>query len=118
MIQKVYKGSDLIIDLALKDRSGNTYRVTDVMGFVIKFYTTDPMVNVECSKLPNEQYFNIIKNESTDSAVLNSSDLNKLNDGLLHYEYHIRVMDSSFDDNIYDEIVTGETNLFLKSKPC
>lgn len=118
MVQKIYKGSDLIIDLTLKDRSGNTYRVTDVMEFVIKFYTTDPTVNIECSKLPNEQYDNIIKKETTDSAVLNSSCLDRLDDGLLHYEYHIKVMDSSFDDNIYDEIVTGETNLFLKSKPC
>lgn len=115
--QRVYRGSDLIIDLTLKDKNGNWYRVADIYGFDIKFYTTDKAVFIECSK-EDETYSGIVSSTDTDEAVINSSDLDKLSDGLIHYIYHIKIANTSFNDGYYDEYVTGETPFYLKTETC
>ena len=82
MIQKIYKGSDIMVALSLKDAEGT----------------------------------GIIAEEDTDYIALNALDLEKLEDGVLSYVYHIRVTNSNFKDGFYDEVIKGQTNLYLKSK--
>ena len=41
MTKKVYKGTDLQIQLILKDAEGNPYRINKANEFIIKFFTTD-----------------------------------------------------------------------------
>lgn len=115
MTKKVYKGTDLQIQLILKDAEGNPYRINKTNEFIIKFFTTDPEVYVEASYSAGE-YTGIIEGEEYDYVVINSTDLDKLEDGLLNYVYNIRFANIDFEDGFYDEVVKGETNLFLKSK--
>lgn len=113
MTQKINKGSDLMLYLILKDAVGKQYRVADVMEFSIKFYTYDTEIFVECSKTSDGTYTNIGNNGILDFVVLNSKELNKLENGILHYEYHLKVKNQCFDDEIYDEVIRGETNFYL-----
>lgn len=112
---RVYKGTDLKIALILKDAEGNPYRINKANEFIIKFFTTDPEVYVEASYYAGE-YTGIIEGEEYDYVIINSTDLDKLEDGLLNYVYNIRFANIDFEDGFYDEVVKGETNLFLKSK--
>ena len=106
MIQKIYKGSDIMVALSLKDAEGTPY---------IRFFTTDPDTYIEGSYSAGK-YTGIIAEEDTDYIALNALDLEKLEDGVLSYVYHIRVTNSNFKDGFYDEVIKGQTNLYLKSK--
>lgn len=115
MIQKVYKGSDIMITLSLKDIEGKPYRIGTTNEFIIRFYTTDPEIYVEASYSTGE-YTGIIAEEDADYIALNALDLEKLEDGVLSYMCHIRIANTNFKDDFYDEVIKGQTNLFLKSK--
>lgn len=115
MIQKVYKGSDLMIELSLKDAEGTPYRIGTTSEFTIRFFTTDPDTYIEGSYSTGE-YTGIIAEEDTDYIALNALDLENLEDGVLSYVYHIKIANSSFKDGFYDEVVKKQTNLYLKSK--
>lgn len=41
MIQKIYKGSDIMVALSLKDAEGVPYRIGTTNEFTIRFFTTD-----------------------------------------------------------------------------
>lgn len=114
MIQKIYKGSDVLIELALKDMEGTAYRLDSVTRFNIKFFTTNPETYIEAS-YENGEYNGIQNEEDADYVVLNATDLDKLEDGIIHYTYSVRIVNGSFDDGFYDEVVTDESNLYLKS---
>lgn len=115
MIQKVYKGSDLLISLILKDAEGTPYRIGTTNEFTIRFFTTDPDTYIGGSYSAGE-YTGIIAEEDADYITLNAIDLEKLEDGILNYVYHIRVANSNFKDGFYDEVIKGQTNLYLKYK--
>lgn len=110
MIQKIYKGSDIMVALSLKDAEGTPYRISTTNEF-----TTDPDTYIEGSYSAGK-YTGIIAEEDTDYIALNALDLEKLEDGVLSYVYHIRVTNSNFKDGFYDEVIKGQTNLYLKSK--
>lgn len=113
-IQKIFKGSDLLFDVKLTDANGIYYRIKDTVGFSIKFYTSDTTDFIEC-KYEDGVYSGIIEGETIDSMFINSTDLENLKEGLINYIYILRVSNPVFEDGIYDETVTGQTNLFLKS---
>ena len=46
MIQKIYKGSDIMVALSLKDAEGTPYRISTTNEFTIRFFTTDPDTNI------------------------------------------------------------------------
>jgi len=113
-IQKIFKGSDLLFDVRLVDATGTPYRIKDTAGFSIKFYTSDPADYIEC-KYENGVYSGIIEGETIDSMFVNSTDLERLKEGLINYIYMLKVLNPVFSDGTYDETVTGQTNLYLKS---
>lgn len=115
MIQKIYKGSDIMIALSLKDAEGTPYRIDTTNEFTIKFFTTDPDTYIE-GTYSSGKYTGIIAEEDADYIALNALDLEKLEDGVLSYVYNIRIVNTSFKDGFYDEVVKGQTNLYLKSK--
>lgn len=111
MTQRVYKGSDLKLNIKLIDKNGIPYRVSEVSNFSIKFYTSDISSAIECTY--GAETSGILQGVSVDSAILNSVDLDNLQRGLLRYTYHIQVENSSFQDGLYDEIVEGTTSIYL-----
>lgn len=115
MIQKVYKGSDLLIELLLKDVEGTPYRVSTTNEFSIKFFTTNPDIFIE-GHYSNNEYKGIITDENADYVPLNAVDLEKLEDGVLNYIYTIKTVNADFEDGFYNEVLKSQTNLYLKSK--
>ena len=113
MTEKVYKGSDLFIQIELTDANGQPYRVGDLNEFKIKFYTLNPDQFVEAS-FEGNLYDNIIAEDDADYVVLDSDNLFRLEDGIINYTYSIRAANADFKDGFYDEVVKGQTNLFLK----
>ena len=55
MIQKIYKGSDIMVALSLKDAEGTPYRISTTNEFTIRFFTTDPDTYIEGSILESEE---------------------------------------------------------------
>lgn len=117
MVQKIYKGSDILIDLILKDVNDTPFRISATNEFNIKFFTTNPAVYMEGSYVGGE-YTGIINGDIIDYMALNAIDLEKLEDGVLNYIYTVRTVNTDFKDGFYDEAVKGETNFYLKSKIC
>lgn len=115
MVQKIYKGSDILIDLVLKDVNGTPFRISATNEFNIKFFTTNPEVYIKGSYVGDE-YTGIITGKTVDYMALNAIDLEKLEDGVLNYIYTVRTVNTDFKDGFYDEIVKGQTNFYLKSK--
>lgn len=114
MIQKINKGSDLLIALDLKDMNDVPYRVSDLNQFIIRFFTSNPDNYIEASYIDGVCNSITIK-EDGDYVSLNASDLIKLDSGILNYTYSIRIQDSSFVDGYYDEVIKGQTELYIKS---
>ena len=112
MTQRIFKGSDVKLNISLLDKSGNPYRVGDVSFFSIKFYTKNIESSIEC-KYDVGVYTGIVAGETVDSAILNSAELDLLDRGQLKYTYHIQVSNTSFTDGIYNEIVEGTTPIYL-----
>lgn len=117
MIQKVFKGSDILIELVLKDVNGIPFRVSATNEFSIKFFTTNPNVFIEGCYI-GDKYTDIIAGDEVDYIALNAIDLDKLEDGILNYIYTIRTVNLDFKDGFYDEVVKGQTSFYLKSKIC
>lgn len=114
MIQKINKGSDLLIVLDLKDMNDVPYRVSDLNQFIIRFFTSNQDNYIEASYIDGVCNSITIK-EDGDYVSLNASDLIKLDSGILNYTYSIRIQDSSFADGYYDEVIKGQTELYIKS---
>ena len=113
-IQKIYKGSDILFNIKLTDANGLPFRVNAIAEFSIKFYTTDPLVFVEC-KYKDTIYTGIIPGDTLDSIVLNTNDINRLEDGVLKYTYSFKIGNSNFNDGTYDETINVQTKIYLKS---
>ena len=112
MTKRVYKGSDLKLNIKLRDKDGTPCRANDVTYFSIKFYTKSIFSAIEC-KYGEGIYTGIIAGTTVDTAILNSADLDLLDRGLIKYTYHIQVVNSSFEDGVYNEIVEGSTSIYL-----
>ena len=80
-------------------------------GFSI--YTTNPAEFIECS-FKGGDLTGIVEEDRIDKAVINSSDLDKLQSGLIYYSYSFKSPNAMFNDAYYDEVVKGQTNYYLK----
>lgn len=114
MTQKINKESDLMLSLILKDKNGTPYRIGDLMEFSMIFYTSNPDNHIEVSYKDGE-YKGITIQDDNDFIALNSSDIKRLDDGNINYQYHIRYKNDSFNDGFFDEVISGQTDLYLKS---
>lgn len=113
MIQKIYKGSDLIFDIRLLDKDGIPFRVNKTSEFILKLYTTSLSECIECS-YKDGVFTGIMEEGETDKIIINSSELDKLQSGLIYYSYSFKSPNIAFNDGFYDEVVKGQTNFYLK----
>ena len=102
MIQTIYKGTDLVFNIKLEDKDGIPFRVRNTSEFILRLYTTNPAEFIECSF------------KDGDLTGINSSDLDKLQSGLIYYSYSFKSPNAMFNDAYYDEVVKGQTNYYLK----
>lgn len=97
----------------MEDKNGVPIRVKDSSEFVLRLYTTKPCEFIECSYKDGD-LTGIVEEDRIDKAVINSSDLDKLQSGLIYYSYSFKSPNAMFDDAYYDEVVKGQTDYYLK----
>jgi len=113
-IEKLLKGSDALFNIIFTDGNGDVFKVSDLDTFTIRFFTTDDTIYTEYN-YQSGIYNGIVDNDGTDCIVINSNDLLPLDEGVIKYVYHIKTKNLVFKDSLYDERVTGQTNIYLKS---
>lgn len=106
MIQKIYKGTDLLFSINIEDNEGNILKVGDVAELTMSFYTDS--TNIENYIIINKD--DIINNNQ---IFLDNTKLDLLNEGLLKYKAEIRFNYTSVGD--FDIAKTVETEYFIKN---
>lgn len=115
-IQKIFKGSDIQLKLNIRDKTNNVLRVSDLDEYTIKLFTKSG--NTFCSGSwikSTGTLINIIITDTADILFINASDLATLEEGLIYYQYHIKSVNSDYEDGYFDEVVEGETRFYLKN---
>lgn len=107
MIQKIYKGTDLLFSINIEDNEGNILKVGDVAELTMSFYTDSTNI---------ENYIIINKNDiiNNNQIFLDNAKLDLLNEGLLKYNIKLRFNNTSIDEP-FDIAKTIETEYFIKS---
>lgn len=115
-IQKIFKGSDLLLELNLADEYGNAIRIRDTIEFRISLYTNKKFGSFAVIGRYNEGIFqNIIEQEDKDYLVIQSYQLDDIESGIFLFDYYLKVENSLFPSGYYSESRNGQTNLYLKN---
>ena len=96
----------------LYNSDNETIRIQDCDSFVAKFYTTDIDNAAVCLKL-NDELTNIKIEQNADYCLINSTDLNKMQDGVLFFNISYSVPDESYSDGLYNNVIAGNTNYYI-----
>jgi len=113
---RVHKANqDFVFALDIRTYKDTQSRVSDFHKFVIKVYTTNVIDFIEASyeAVGTGNYINIIPQDDYDFLIINSNDLETLEDGniKLHIEYEISAND--WDDGQYNGCYDVETGFYL-----
>lgn len=106
MIQKIYKGTDLLFSINIEDNEGNILKIGDVAELTMSFYTDSTNI---------ENYIIINKDDiiNDNQIFIDNTKLDLLNEGLLKYKTEIRFNYTSVGD--FDIAKTVETEYFIKN---
>ena len=96
----------------LYNSNNQTIRIEDCDSFIAKFYTTDIDNSTICLKL-NDELTNIKIEENADYCLINSTDLNKMQDGVLFFNISYSVTDESYSDGLFNNTIAGNTNYYI-----
>ena len=96
----------------LYNSDNQAIRIQDCDSFVAKFYTIDIDNSAICLKL-NDELTNIKIEENADYCLINSTDLNKMQDGVLFFNISYSVPDESYSDGLYNNVIAGNTNYYI-----
>lgn len=96
----------------LYNSNNETIRIEDCNSFVAKFYTNNIDNSAICLKL-NDELTNIKIEENADYCLINSTDLNKMKDGVLFFNISYSVADESYSDGLFNNTIAGNTNYYI-----
>ncbi len=114
-IQKIFKGSDQMLELNLADENGNALRVKDTIEFAISLYTDRKWgAYAIVGNYSNGVFHNIIEQDDKDYLLVDRNKLDYIDVGLFYYDYRLKVENSNYPSGYYTESKGGQTNLFLK----
>ena len=111
-MNKLIKGSDLILNIKLEDMNHIPIRVADTNYFSVKIYTLSEDNCIE-AKYDDGVYTNIVVQPTIDQIYIESDDLLSLENGILRYKYEFAIYNEYFSDELYNEIQKGSTNILL-----
>lgn len=117
MLTKVKTNNDIVYQLDIYiNKNTEKVRVKDFNYFEVKFFTTNSDNSIVCSYTSiGEIYDGIIEQVDADFAILNASQLQQLENGLLKYEIHFQLASGEFDDNFYDYSEFRDTDIYLQT---
>lgn len=96
----------------LYNSNNEAIRIQDCDSFVAKFYTTNIDNSAVCLKL-NDELTNIKIEQNADYCLINSTDLNKMQDGVLFFNISYSVPDESYSDGLFNNVIVGNTNYYI-----
>lgn len=96
----------------LYNSNNEAIRIENCNSFVAKFYTDNIDNSAVCLKLNNE-LTNIKIEQNADYCLINSTDLNKMQDGVLFFNISYSVPDESYSDGLYNNVIAGNTNYYI-----
>lgn len=106
-MKTIYKGKDdLYYVLSISSEDGTILTPSDLDALLIEFYIGDKKVEKTLQDVSEEGVLHI-----------NASELAVLPDGPLKARFFIKLPDSSFDDETYDQTAERLTGYFLKTLP-
>ena len=106
--------TDLQFEISnLIDSNGNKIRLKDCSNFVCKFYTTDINNAAICQKT-NSETVNIKIEEDRDFCLINSTDLEKMEDGVLFFNIEYAIADELYSDGEFNNSVNGNTSFYIQ----
>lgn len=96
----------------LYNSNNEAIRIQDCNSFVAKFYTDNIDNSAVCLKL-NDELTNIKIEQNADYCLINSTDLNKMQDGVLFFQISYSVADNSYSDGLFNNVIVGNTNYYI-----
>ena len=109
----ITKLTDLSFQITnLYNSNNEAIRIQDCDSFVAKFYTDNIDNSAVCLKL-NDELTNIKIEENADYCLINSTDLNKMQDGVLFFNISYSVPDESYSDGLFNNVIAGNTNYYI-----
>ena len=96
----------------LYNSDNEAIRIQDCNSFVAKFYTDNIDNSAVCLKL-NDELTNVKIEENADYCLINSTDLNKMKDGVLFFNISYSVADESYSDGLFNNTIAGNTNYYI-----
>jgi len=122
MIKLHKNNQDLVFQLVIETTDHDTHqviqnRVKDFHSFVIKVFTNDLDDFIEASYIAATSiYHNIVEQGDNDFLIINSSDLETLDDGMLKLHIEYKISSLYFNDDNYKGCYDIETGLMLVDK--
>lgn len=96
----------------LYNSNNQTIRIENCNSFVAKFYTDNIDNSAVCLKL-NDELTNIKIEQNADYCLINSTDLSKMQDGVLFFNISYSVADESYSDGLFNNVIAGNTNYYI-----
>ena len=102
----IHKNNDLVFSLELYDSDNQLINIDDLKGVDIELFT---LITKE------ENYIKLNKQDITDNKIMvDNSQLQKLEEGILYITVHLVFYDGSFPDGGYDYTQKLETNYYIQ----
>jgi hypothetical protein len=107
-MKTIYKGKDdLYYVLSIKSEDGTVLTKSELDALVIEFFVGNTKITKTLEDITSEGILHV-----------NSSELETLDDGPLKARFFIKLPDSGFDDQSYDQTAERLTGFFIKTLPA
>ncbi len=104
-MKTIHKNNDLVFELELYDSDNQLINIDDLKGVDIELFTLTTK---------DENYIKLTKQDITDNKLMvDNSQLQKLEEGILYITVHLVFYDGSFPDDSYDYTQKLETNYYI-----
>lgn len=108
-MKTIYSQTDFIIPIQVFSSTGDPVSLENVDSLDVSFFTLDETKSVAYTKEDIDV--------STGYLHVDAGVLDKLENGILYYRYHIAYGSADFPDNTYDYSDVFQTNLYLQTGP-
>lgn len=105
-MKTIHKNNDLVFNLELYDSDNQLINIGDLKDADIELFTLTTK---------DENYIKLDKQDISDNKIMvDNSQLQKLEEGILYIVVHLTFYDSSFPDGSYDYTQKLETNYYIQ----